>query len=243
MTGESTDAPYAIPGHRCGMHSLLHIELARTLAAERRRRAPTRPQLLHNAERYERRLAAVTVGKLARLAGPIELAEHDPTWSGAYRRHAARVVGALGQRVLRIEHVGSTAVPGLPAKPIIDIALVVASSAQESRYVPDLERAGYRLRIREPEWFEHRMLGDDDTTVNLHVFSAGCEETERMTRFRDWLQRSPADRDLYAHAKRELAARDWAYVQQYADAKTDVIETILRKAHAAGNRFGHTSNH
>jgi GrpB-like predicted nucleotidyltransferase (UPF0157 family) len=99
---------------------------------------------------------------------------------------------------LRIEDVGSTAVPGLPAKPIIDIALVVADAAREQRYVPVLEQAGYRLRIREPEWFEHRMCTDHDGTANLHVFSAGCDEVERMTRFRDWLRRNPADRDLYA---------------------------------------------
>lgn len=214
--------------HRCGMHTLLNAELTRTLAAARRRDAINRPDP-DSAELYRGRLAKVTIGEPAQLARPIRLAEHDSGWSRIYRHHAARVIEALGRRALRIEHVGSTAVPGLPAKPIIDIALVVADSAREPRYLPDLERAGYRLRIREPDWFEHRMLGDDDETVNVHVFSAGCSEPERMIRFRDRLRRNHADRDLYARVKRDLAVREWTYVQQYADAKSDVITAILAR--------------
>jgi GrpB-like predicted nucleotidyltransferase (UPF0157 family) len=216
------------------MYTLLNLELAKTIIAERQR-AAMKHFHGHTAEPYKERLAKVTIGEPARLVGPIRLAEHDPDWFRIYRHHAARVAGALDRRALRIEHVGSTAVPGLPAKPIIDIALVVADSACEARYLPHLKRAGYRLRIREREWFEHRMLGDDHDTANLHVFSAGCDETDRMIRFRDWLRHNPADRDLYARVKRELAARDWAYVQQYADAKTDVIAAILARS-AGGAR-------
>jgi hypothetical protein len=100
------------------------------------------------------------------------------------------------------------------------------------RYVPDLEAAGYALRIREPDWFEHRMLRGPSHSVNLHVFSAGCPETDRMVRFRDHLRSSAADRDLYARTKRELAARKWKYGQQYADAKTAVINEIMARAEA-----------
>jgi len=214
------------------MHSLLTAELIRALAAERRSDAMNR-FARDEAEVYKRRLAEVTIGEPARVAGPIELAEHESRWSQIYRQHAARVAAALGRRALRIEHVGSTSVPGLPAKPIIDIALVVADAARESSYLLDLEQAGYRLRIREPEWLEHRMCTDHDGTANVHVFSAGCEEVERMTRFRDWLRRNPADRDLYARAKRELAQRDWEYVQQYADAKSDVVAAILARSSTA----------
>jgi GrpB-like predicted nucleotidyltransferase (UPF0157 family) len=128
--------------------------------------------------------------------------------------------------------VGSTSVPGLPAKPIIDIVLEVLDSSDEPSYVSDLEAAGYVLRIREADWFEHRMFRDLDLGMNLHVFSAGCSETGRMVRFGDWLNADASDRDLYARAKRELASREWSYVQQYADAKTDVIASIMARAQA-----------
>ncbi len=144
-----------------------------------------------------------------------------------------RIRAALGEKVVRLEHAGSTSVPTLPAKPIIDIVLEVQDSADEPAYVPDLEAAGYVLRIREPEWFEHRLFKGPDTNINLHVFSAGCEETDRMVLFRDWLRGYDADRELYASAKRELAARDWKYVQQYADAKTAIVSEIMSRAEAA----------
>ena len=162
--------------------------------------------------------------------GPIELRDYDPAWPDAYAREATRITGALGDRVVTLEHVGSTSVPGLAAKPIIDVVLEVADSADEPAYVPDLEAAGYVLRIREPSWFEHRLLRDASARVNLHVFSAGCAETARMVRFRDHLRASPADRDLYATVKRKLAVRGWKSVQQYADAKTDVVAEIMARA-------------
>ena len=96
--------------------------------------------------------------------------------------------------------------PGLAAKPIIDIALEVPDSTDEPAYVSDLEAAGYVLRFREPEWFEHRFFHTPDGTVHVHVFSAGCPETDRMVRFRDWLRTDDADRELYLRTKRELAA-------------------------------------
>lgn len=162
--------------------------------------------------------------------GPIQIHDHDPVWAERYEREAARVTGGLGERARRIEHVGSTSVPDLPAKPIIDIVLEVPDSADEAAYVPDLEAAGYALRIREPEWFEHRLLRGGADAVNLHVFSAGCPETDRMIAFRDHLRAVAADRDLYARTKRELAAREWEYTQQYADAKTAVVNEIMTRA-------------
>jgi GrpB-like predicted nucleotidyltransferase (UPF0157 family) len=135
--------------------------------------------------------------------------------------------------VVRLEHVGSTSVPGLPAKPIIDIVLEVPDSGDEPAYVPDLEAAGYVLMIREPQWSQHRVFKGPDTNINLHVFAAGCAEADRMVQFRDWLRTNAADRELYAGVKRDLAARDWKYMQQYADAKTDVVQQILGRAEAA----------
>lgn len=131
--------------------------------------------------------------------------------------------------MLLLQHAGSTSVPGLPAKPVIDIVLVVANSADEPAYLPALEAAGYTLRIREPEWHEHRMLNGPDTAVNLHVFSEGCTEVERMIRFRDRLRTNETDRALYAATKLSLAGQDWNSVQDYADAKTSVIAKILEK--------------
>jgi GrpB-like predicted nucleotidyltransferase (UPF0157 family) len=174
----------------------------------------------------------VTVGPLSPLCGPLEVRDYDPTWPAAYAGEATRVRAVLGERVVSLEHVGSTSVPGLPAKPIIDLVLEVPDSSDERAYVPDLETAGYVLRIREPSFLEHRMLRDADRRVHLHVFSAGCPETERMVRFRDHLRASPADRDLYAATKRDLAAREWKYMQQYADAKSAVVAEIMARATA-----------
>jgi GrpB-like predicted nucleotidyltransferase (UPF0157 family) len=182
---------------------------------------------------YAQRLRASWVGEPPKLRSRIEIREYDPEWPRLFQREAARITGALGDRVVRLEHAGSTSVPGLPAKPIIDMVLEVPDSSNEPGYLPALEAAGYVLVIREPEWFEHRVLKGPDTNVNLHVFPAGCEEPERMLAFRDWLRADAADRELYAAAKRELAARDWTYVQQYADAKTEVVRWIMAHAMAA----------
>lgn len=123
--------------------------------------------------------------------------------------------------------------PGLAAKPIIDVTLVVADSRAEDAYAPALEAAGYVLRIREPEWYEHRMFKGPDTDTNLHVFSDGCPEIDRMVMFRDWLRSNASDRDLYARTKLALARKEWTYVQNYADAKTQVIEEIMERAGVA----------
>ena len=132
--------------------------------------------------------------------------------------------------MLRLEHTGSTSVPGLAAKPIIDMLLVVTNSAEENCYTPALEAIGYTLRIREPEWHEHRMFKGPEDDVNLHVFSEACPEIDRVLVFRDWLRHNAADRDLYAQTKLALARKQWDSVDDYAMAKTEVIEEILRRA-------------
>lgn len=169
-------------------------------------------------------------GKAEPLGAPIEIVDYDSRWPDLFAREAARIGAALGAQALRIEHAGSTSVPGLPAKPIIDVVLVVADSADEAAYAPALEAAGYRLHLREPAWHEHRLFKGPDTPLNLHVFSSGCPEIDRMLLFRDWLRRHDEDRDRYARAKRELGQRRWAYVQDYADAKTTIVEQILARA-------------
>jgi len=180
----------------------------------------------------EEQIEAMTIGELTPLTGPIVLVDYDPEWPALYAREEARIRGALVDRVLAIEHTGSTSVPGLAAKPIIDITMLVADVNDEAAWIPDLEAAGYVVRIREsePEWYDHRVLKGPDTNVNLHVFSDGCVELERMVGFRDWLRTHDDDRDLYERTKRDLVTRDWQYVQNYADAKTEVVEAIVARA-------------
>jgi GrpB-like predicted nucleotidyltransferase (UPF0157 family) len=180
----------------------------------------------------EEEIRAATVGELRVHSGPIELVDFDPAWPEGFARETRRIATALGGRALRIEHLGSTAVPGLAAKPIIDILLVVADPAEEQSYLPPLEAAGYVLRVREPAWYEHRMLKDADSNVQVHVLPEGCPEIERMLLFRDRLRSNQADRELYERTKRELARREWKYVQNYADAKGDVIEEVIARARA-----------
>lgn len=163
------------------------------------------------------------------------IAEYAHEWPVLFAREAERVRGVLGERVLRLEHVGSTSVPGLAAKPIIDMLLAVADASDEAAYVPDMLEAGYILRIREPEWFEHRLFKGPAADINLHVFSEDCQEIERMLRFRDRLRAAPEDRDLYLRTKRELAEREWETTQHYADAKTDVVNVILERASRASD--------
>ncbi|HLJ81471.1 MAG TPA: GrpB family protein, partial [Ktedonobacterales bacterium] len=161
----------------------------------------------------EEQMRATHVGELQPLTAPIYIAEYNPEWPRLFEHEAERIRAALGERVLLLEHAGSTSVPGLAAKPRIDMVLVVASSADEPAYAPELEAAGYVLRVREPDWYEHRVFKGPDTDVNLHVFSAGCPEIDRMLLFRNWLRGNTADRQLYERTKRELARQDWKYTQ------------------------------
>jgi GrpB-like predicted nucleotidyltransferase (UPF0157 family) len=180
----------------------------------------------------EGQLWDVTIGEPQVIGGPVELVEYDPSWLEQFSQEAGRIATALGERALRIEHVGSTSVPGLAAKPIIDIMLVVADSADEGNYVSALESADYTLRIREPDWYQHRLFKGEDPIVNLHVFSEGCPEIERMLLFRDRIRSDRADCALYERTKRELAEREWKYIQNYADAKGAVVEDIVGRARA-----------
>lgn len=185
-------------------------------------------------------------GEFERHDDTVRLADPDPGWADDYAREEERLLAALGDRVVRVAHVGSTSVPGLVAKPVIDIVLEVPDAADEDSWVPPLVAAGYCLRRREPDWFEHRLLRPADdprdasasdggtgpraAAVNLHVFPADCREVDRMLAFRDRLRTSPPDRHRYATTKRRLAARTWPTVQDYADAKSEVVAAILARS-------------
>lgn len=163
----------------------------------------------------------------------IKIADYDTDWPKKFETHAKMIADAIGGSALRIEHIGSTSVPGLAAKPIIDILVVVADSADESAYLPQLEAAGYVLRVREPGWNEHRMLRTPEKDVHIHIYSAGCREIQRNLTFRDRLRRNIEDRSRYEQTKRELAAKEWSDMNAYADAKAEVIESIIAASQAA----------
>ena len=132
----------------------------------------------------------------------LSIAEYDPSWPARYERLAGLIRTALGPAALSLDHVGSTAVPGLAAKPTIDVDLTVADGAAESAYVPALEACGFQLVIREPWWYGHRLLRHREPGCNLHVWSPDCPEAARHVIFRDWLRANPDECELYLRAKR-----------------------------------------
>jgi GrpB-like predicted nucleotidyltransferase (UPF0157 family) len=170
---------------------------------------------------------------------PVVVVPYDERWPGRFEEVAARIRAALGERVLALDHVGSTSVPGLAAKAVIDVDLTVADSADEPAYLPDLEAAGFVLRVREPDWEQHRMLTVPDRSVNLHVFSPDAREPHRHLLFRDWLRRDAADRDLYAATKTELAARGFDRPMEYNNHKAALVYDIYERAFAADPAHHH----
>lgn len=183
-----------------------------------------------NTPLTDSQIIAVTVGERKLFNSTVHLSPYNPQWPKMFAQLAKQIHETLGDKVLRLEHVGSTAVPKLSAKPIIDMILVVADSRDEASYVTPLEKNGFTLRIREPEWHEHRLLKSSPITGSLHVFSEGCEEIEKMLVFRDWLRKNENDRVRYENKKRELAAQTWKYRQNYADAKSEIVQEILTRA-------------
>jgi len=164
----------------------------------------------------------------------VALVAYDPSWPDRYATLAGEIRAALGDVVLDLDHVGSTAVPGLAAKDVIDIDLTVADPKDEATYIPALEAIGWRHVVREPSWHEHRVLSHGKPHANLHVFGPDCPETIRHRMFRDWLSSHPEDRQLYENAKR-AAVPGGGHVMDYNARKQDTIRTIYdRLFRAAG---------
>jgi GrpB-like predicted nucleotidyltransferase (UPF0157 family) len=177
----------------------------------------------------------------SRRTSGIEIAEPDPGWPLLYDGLARRIREALGWRALQLDHVGSTSVPGLAAKPVIDIDLTVADPEREQDYVATLERAGFRLVIREPWWYGHRSLVADEPRCNVHVFGFDSPELIKHRIFRDWLRGNPDDRDRYAAVKRQAAAASneaGEHVMQYNARKQEVIRDIYHRAFLASGLLG-----
>ncbi len=170
----------------------------------------------------------------------IEVVPYDSGWPTQYLKERRRIVAALGSAALRVDHVGSTAVPGLAAKPVIDIEVSVADPDDEPSYLPQLEAAGYHLRVRSPG---HRMVRTPARDVHVHVYAHGSNWEREHLLFRDWLRVNPADRELYQATKQQLAQHEWSDMNEYAEAKTRVIRAILRRANAWVIQTGWTLPH
>lgn len=181
-------------------------------------------------------LKQVTLGEVKILNDKINLQEYNPDWADMFEEERKRILNIINIKNVLIEHVGSTSVPNLCAKPILDILLGVQNSADESSYISALESIGYTLKIREPDWYEHRMLKGFNPEVNLHVFSLDCEELQKMIQFRDWLIHNKDDRERYANVKRMLAKKTWKYLQNYADAKSTIVGEILEHIKEQNNK-------
>ncbi len=217
VVGPPTRTPWATVNARLNAPGDLHVTLFSHPVGE-----PPR--------RDEQEIMVGRVGAPDRVDAPVLLVDPDPAWPEVAAGLVHDVRGALGERALLLQHVGSTSVPGLAAKPVIDLVLAVHEPADEQAYVGPLEALGYRLRVREPDWQQHRMLKLTEPSVNLHVFGIGSAEIDRMLVFRDHLRTDPDDLAFYQRTKRGLARQTWEFVQQYADAKSAVVEQIIERA-------------
>ena len=178
-------------------------------------------------------MAAALVGEPPKKWQTIVIEDYDPAWADRFAAVSSLLSEVLGDLITGIEHVGSTSVPGLAAKPIIDIDLLLDETADESRYLPLLQRLGYRLVLREPWWYGHRMLVSAAEDVHLHVWPQAAPEPVRHRLFRDWLRSHPEDRELYAMTKRRLARDTADQPGDYSLAKNDVIDDIYARIFAA----------
>jgi GrpB-like predicted nucleotidyltransferase (UPF0157 family) len=161
---------------------------------------------------------------------PIEVVDYDPAWPDRFEQWRDRIAATIGPAAKRIEHVGSTSVPGLPAKPIIDVQVSVTDMTAQQTYVPALEQIGVQLRSRDTLHRYFRPFPGMPREVHVHVCDLGSEWEHEHLLFRDYLRAHPHDARAYAEAKREAvliwADDGWAYT----DAKTEAILNILDKA-------------
>jgi GrpB-like predicted nucleotidyltransferase (UPF0157 family) len=156
------------------------------------------------------------------------IVEYDDGWPARFAEHRDRIVAALGERARVVEHIGSTAVPGLAAKDVVDVLVGIDDPDDEAAYLPDLLAAGYELRVREPG---HRALRETvGRRVNVHCYTPGDDEVTKYRLLRDHLRAVPAARREYEATKRSLAGREWPDMNHYAEAKGPTIRRLLRDA-------------
>ena len=198
-----------------------------TETADRRLGAAAWPALLRLLR--GRRADDVTT---AELVGGVEhrelvIAPYDESWPATYLVHRTRILRAVGDAAVAVEHIGSTSVPGLAAKPVVDVLLTVPDITDESSYLAPLLAEGYELRVREPG---HRMVRTPQRDVHIHVLEPDDPAAGEYLLLRDRLRSDDRDRELYEATKRRLAEQDWSDMNAYADAKTEVIEAIKSRA-------------
>lgn len=165
----------------------------------------------------------------------IQIVDYNENWPIKFEKHSKKINDTLGAIAINVEHIGSTSVPDLAAKPIIDILLIVKDSSNESKYLKPMQDAGYELRVREPDFHEHRMFRTTEKDVHIHVLSKGSNEIDRYLVFRNHLRLNAADRIEYESIKRKLVANEWADMNEYARAKTKIIERIISDGFANQN--------
>ena len=160
------------------------------------------------------------------------ISPYDPSWPDRFESESAKIRAGLGDQVIRVEHVGSTSVPGLAAKPVVDIQVSVRSMVPRSAYVDPLVRLGYRSAI-DPWTDEHEFFSrdeDGERAFHVHVCGQGSEWEQRHLAFRDWLRSHPDDAAAYERLKRDLAERYPRDTYSYAAAKTEFIEEVEARA-------------
>jgi GrpB-like predicted nucleotidyltransferase (UPF0157 family) len=155
-------------------------------------------------------------------------APYSKEWPLIFEKEREKIAKSLGANAIRIDHIGSTSVEGLLAKPVIDIQVSVEDPDDESAYVPQLTDAGYHLRVREPG---HRMLrAFEPMSTHIHICQTGSDWERRHLLFRDWLRQNESDRDAYAKLKVSLQKVDWETLDDYAEAKGPIIAQITERA-------------
>jgi len=167
------------------------------------------------------------------LGGDLELVPYDPAWPARFEALRDKLALALGPVALRIDHIGSTAVPSLAAKAVIDIQVIVSNQADDASYMPGLESTGLGLRYRDPaaSWSFFRPMRPP-RTHHVHVTSAGSPRERAQLLFVDYLRYDAGARDAYAALKYELAATHANDRVAYTDAKTEFVTAVLEDAEA-----------
>lgn len=167
----------------------------------------------------------------------VSVVEYRPEWPRVFEDEKKVVEAALGGVAARVEHVGSTAVAGLAAKPVIDIMVGLEDFSTADSLVPKIQALGYEYVQKYEDVMPFRRFFLKDRggvrTHQIHMVGTDTEFWERTLLFRDYLRQNPGVAAAYAALKKELAQREWEHVNDYAGAKTEFIRGVEREARRA----------
>ncbi|MDR3503580.1 MAG: bifunctional GrpB family protein/GNAT family N-acetyltransferase [Legionella sp.] len=167
----------------------------------------------------------------------INVLPYDSHWPEQFTEEAQSIQKALGANCIEIHHIGSTAVPGLAAKPIIDMIPVVLDITQVDAMNPLMAALGYEVKGESGMLFRRFFQkGDTQPSFNVHVFEQGSSEIERHVKFRDWMRAHPEDRDAYAQLKQDLAQLHPDDLSAYCFGKEDFVSRIDKRTGCFGLR-------